>query len=464
MINFIHSALGLKRLKPAQKIAVSFLFVIITGAILLMLPISNRDFTFFDPIDALFTATSATCVTGLVTVVTYDQFNAFGQLVILVMIQVGGLGLMTLMASFILFVKSRLSMHEKLAMKEMLNQDKVFDMRKFLMDIIKYTALFESIGALLLSFQMIPEFGFLKGLWKSIFLSVSAFCNAGFDIIGNASLAPYVHNPLVCFTIISLIILGGLGFAVWFDLRDKLTPLFRREVTFKKFRKSLTLHTRLVLCMTAALILGTALLILLIEFQNTATIGDFTLPEKIMTAIFESVTLRTAGFATINYGGLMEATKFMMMLVMFIGGSPGGTAGGIKTTTFAVLILFIIATFKGKETVVFKRTILKETIIHAMAIFAINIIVLLTGIFLLCLLQGDAFLDMAFEAVSAMATVGLSTGLTPHLNVFGKLIIISLMFIGRIGIVTLIMSVMRSHRKEGNVKSLAYPSGNVIVG
>lgn len=464
MINFIHSALGWKRMKPAQKIAISFLFVILTGAFLLSLPISNRNFEFLNFIDALFTATSATCVTGLVTVVTYDQYNLFGQIVIISMIQIGGLGLMTLMAFFILFMKSRLSMQEKMAMKEVLNQDKVFDMRKFLMDIVKYTAIFEGIGAFLLSFQMIPDYGLFKGVWKAVFLSISAFCNAGFDIIGDASLAPYVHNPLVCFTIMSLIALGGLGFAVWFDVRDKITPLLKREISFRKFRKSLTLHTRLVLIMSAALILGTALLILLLEFQNTATIGSFTLPEKIMSSLFESVTLRTAGFATIAYGGLQEATKFLMMLVMFIGGSPGGTAGGIKTTTFAVLILFIIATFKGKEASVFKRTIVKDTIIHAMAIFAINIIVLLTGIFLLCVFQGLDFLDMAFEAVSAMATVGLTIGITPHLNVIGKLIIISLMFIGRIGIVTLVMSVMRSHKSEGHIKHVAYPNGNVIVG
>lgn len=464
MLNFIHSALGLERLKPAQKIAVSFLFVILTGAFLLMLPISNRDSNFLNPIDALFTATSATCVTGLVTVITYDQFNLFGQLVIIIMIQIGGLGLMTLMAFFILFVKSRLSMHEKLVMKEMLNQEKVFDMRKFLIDIIKYTVLFEGIGAILLCFQMIPEFGFIKGIWKSVFLSISAFCNAGFDIIGEASLAPYVHNPLVCFTIMSLIILGGLGFAVWFDVRDKLVSFVKREISFKKFRKSLNLHTRLVLITTLILIVGTAVVIFMIEYQNTATIGSYTMPEKIMSSLFESVTLRTAGFATINYGGLLQGTKFLMMLVMFIGGSPGGTAGGIKTTTFAVLLLFIIGTFKGKEAVAFKRTIARDTIIHAMTIFAINIIVLLTGIFLLCVFQGDPFLDMAFEAVSAMATVGLSTGITPGLNVIGKLIIISLMFIGRIGIITLVMSVIRSHKKDGNAKSLAYPTGNVIVG
>lgn len=464
MIGFIHSILGFRRLKPAQKIAVSFLLVIITGTVLLTLPISNRDFQFLDPIDALFTSTSATCVTGLVSVVTYDQYNAFGQAVILVMIQVGGLGLMTLMAFLILFVKSRLSMNEKMAMKEMLNQDKVLDMRRFLMDIIRYTGLFESIGAVLLSFVMIPQFGILKGIWKSVFLSVSAFCNAGFDIIGSDSLAPYVHDPLVCFTIMALIVLGGLGFAVWFDLRDKLTLLWKRDITWKKFRKSLTLHTRLVLGMTCILIFGTAMLILLMEFQNPETIGNFTFPEKIMTSLFESVTLRTAGFATISYGSLMQGTKFLMMLIMFIGGSPGGTAGGIKTTTIAVLLLFLAATFKGRETVVCRRTISKETILHALMIFSINIIVLLTGIFLLCVLQNDSFLDMAFEAVSAMATVGLTTGLTPHLNVFGKLIIISLMFIGRIGIVTLVMSVMRSNKKEGSKKSLAYPSGNVIVG
>lgn len=463
MVRYLHSVLNIKKMTPAQKIASSFLLVIIVGTALLTLPISNRDGQFLSVIDALFTATSATCVTGLVTVIPVEQFNLFGQVVVIALIQVGGLGLMTLMAVFILFLKSRLSMNEKIAMKEMLNQDKVFDMRKFLLDIISYTAIFEAIGAILLMFRMIPDYGVIKGIWKAIFLSISAFCNAGFDIIGDSSLIPYVNDPLVCITIMSLIVLGGLGFAVWFDVRDKILPLIKRKISFSKFRKSLTIHTRIVLYTTAALIAGTALIILLVEFNNAGTIGTFTFPEKVLTSFFESVTLRTAGFASVVYGNFNIAIKFIMMLVMFIGGSPGGTAGGVKTTTIAVLLFYVISMLTGKEqTVAFKRTISRDTIVHSVGIFFINIIVLFTGIFLLCLFEDQSISDLAFEAVSAMATVGLTLGITTSLGVAGKLIIITLMFVGRIGITTFVISLMR--RRSCNSKNVAYPSGNVIVG
>ena len=465
MTNFIHSVLGFKKLSPAQKIASSFLLVILSGTLLLMLPISNKNFQFLNWLDALFTATSATCVTGLSVFTVADQLNWFGQLILLLLIQVGGLGLMTFMAVFILIVKNRLSMNEKIAMKEMLNQDRVVNMRKFLLDILYYTLFFEAVGAILISFRMIPRFGLVDGSFKAVFLAVSAFCNAGFDTLGSVSLQEYVHDPLMCLTIMALIVLGGLGFAVWFDIRDKVGPLLHRRITFKKFRHSLSLHTKIVLSVSLFLIIIPGLLIMLVEFTNSRTLGDFNIFEKLMTAMFESIALRTAGFTTINYAGLKPATDLLMMVVMFIGGSPGGTAGGIKTTTIAVLVIYIISSLKGREhTVVLHRKIGRGIIIRAMGIFFINLVVLFTGIFLLNIVEQKPFLSLSFEAVSAMATVGSSLGITTSLGVGGKLIIIFLMYVGRIGISTLILSLTRNKPNRNSDNKVSFPNGNIIVG
>lgn len=465
MTNFIHSVLGFRKFSPAQKIASSFLLVILFGTLLLMLPISNRDGAFLSPLDALFTATSATCVTGLSVFTVADQLNWFGQVVLLLLIQVGGLGLMTFMAVFILIVKNRLSMNEKIAMKEMLNQDRVVNMRKFLLDILYYTLFFEAIGAILISFRMIPRFGLIDGGFKAVFLAISAFCNAGFDTLGSVSLQEYVHDPLMCLTIMFLIILGGLGFAVWFDIRDKIGPLMRREITIKKFRHSLSLHTKIVVSVSLVLIIIPGLLIMLVEWANPATLGNFNVLERLMTSMFESVALRTAGFTTINYGGLNPATSLLMMVVMFIGGSPGGTAGGIKTTTIAVLVIYVISMLKGKENaVVLRRTIGRGIIIRAMGIFFINMVVLFTGIFLLNVIEEKDFLSLSFEAVSAMATVGSSLGITSALSAGAKLVIIFLMYVGRIGISTLILSLTRPKPNRNAANKVSYPSGNIIVG
>lgn len=464
MVNYIHSVLDFRKFTPAQKIAASFLLVILVGTVLLTLPIAHRDQEIYSIVDALFTATSATCVTGLVVDVTLHEFTLFGQLVIMGLIQIGGLGLMTLMAVFVLLLKSRLSMHEKMAVKEMLNQDKVINMHNFLLDILKYTLIFEGCGMVLLSFRFVPEYGIWEGLFKSMFIAISAFCNAGFDVLGAVSLGAYVHDPLVIITVMALIVLGGLGFAVWFDLRDKVKPFVMGKVKLKKFRKSLSLHTRIVLDMTLVLVISSALLFFLLEFQNPGTLGTYTWWEKGLTSLFESVTLRTAGFASIDYAHLTLGSKFLMIIIMFIGGSPGGTAGGIKTTTLAVLIIYIISNLRGHaHTVMFRRTISMDIIIRAMGIFFINLITLITGIFLLCIMEDHDFIEIAFEAASAMATVGLTLGITSSLSVGGKIVIIILMFVGRIGITTLVLSLV-SHHSTNSENAVVYPNGNIIVG
>lgn len=336
-------------------------------------------------------------------------------------------------------------------------------MKQFLMDILKYTFLFESIGALLLAIRFLPKYGFALGMFKSLFIAVSAFCNAGFDILGNNSLMDVAHDPLIMLTIICLIVLGGLGFAVWFDLRDKLKIMFKKHSSKRKFWKSLNFHTRIVLTVTAFLIFFGTLLIFLLERNNPSTLQNKSLPQQLLVSLFEAVTLRTAGFASVDYGALTLATKYMMVLIMFIGGSPGGTAGGIKTTTAVILLMYIISNVKGKaQTVMMKRTISKELIIRAMGIFFINLLTLLLGIFLLCIFEVQDFISIVFEATSALATVGLTLGITGALTTVGKLVIIFLMFVGRIGITTLFLSLISQHSTVDH--SATYPNGSIIVG
>ncbi len=465
MSNLIHSVLGLRKLSPAQKIALSFLFVILVGAFLLMMPFSNKNGQFLNPVDALFMATSATCVTGLGVVTVADQFNLFGQIVMMLLIQVGGLGLMTFMAIFVLLLKNRLSINEKIAMKEMLNQDRVVNMKNFLLDILRYTLFFEAIGAILVSIRMIPRYGIADGIFKSVFLAISAFCNAGFDTLGSISLQEYVHDPLICLTVMSLIVLGGLGFAVWFDIRDKVRQVLQGKLKWRKLRHSLSFHTKIVLSVTAFLILVPGLLIMALEYNNPSTMQDFNIFEKLMSAMFESIALRTAGFTSINYAGLEPATSLLMMIVMFIGGSPGGTAGGIKTTTMAVLVVYLISSLRGKEhTVILRRNIRENVVIHAVGVFFINLVVLITGIFLLNITEQQTFLSLCFESVSALATVGSSLGITSSLTVWGRLIIIFLMYVGRIGISTFVISLIRFRPNRSSANKVSYPNGNIIVG
>ncbi len=446
---------------PAQKIAFSFLITIFIGAILLSLPMSTKNNQFFPFVDALFIATSCTCVTGLTTVVVSETFNLFGQFVMMVLIQIGGLGFLTLMAFVISKTRNKFRLKEKDTMKEMLNQDKVIDMKVFIQDIMKYTFLFELIGAILIAFTMVPEFGWIDGIFKSIFLAVSAFCNAGFDTLGQVSLQNYIDQPFFMIIIMLLIILGGLGFALWFDVRDQLKRWFKKEITFKKLKKSLSFHTKVVLFMTLFLIFIPAFIMLLLEWNNVDTIASFNVPQKILAMLFESVALRTAGFASIAYSGLQVSTSIIMILLMFIGGSPGGTAGGIKTTTMLIIMMHIISTLRQNEKVVlWKKTISKDVIVKAMGIFYLNIMVYFVGIFALSLVESFDFIAICFEVMSALATVGSTLGITSELSITGKLIISLIMYIGRIGIVTLLVSLLKKNQKQDLI---TYPQGNIIV-
>lgn len=452
-----------KKWSPAQQIAISFVFVITTGALLLWLPISNKiEGTGF--IDHLFTSTSAVCVTGLASVIPIVQYTIFGQFVMILLMQIGGLGLMTLIAVFLIFVGGKLSHTEKLAMAEAVNRPTLGNLSHFLKFILIYTAIFEGMGVFLLSLRFIPQFGFASGLYKALFVAVSAFCNAGFDNLATDNLIGYVNDPLVSLTVATLIVMGGLGFSVWFDLTQGAKSILKRKITFRSAVKHLRPHSKLVLWMTGILLASGMLFIFWVEYTNPSTLHPLSFGSKLLASYFQSATLRTAGFSTLNIGLLRPFTQFVMMIYMFIGGSPGGTAGGIKTTTFAILVLMIVAEIRGRnEVVIFGRSIPRETFRKSFIIFFMLLTTLFSGILLLTLTEKADFLTLAFEATSAIGTVGLSMGITPNLTILGKSIIIALMYLGRIGPLTLILSLGRSHH-NAKINEIKYPNADILIG
>lgn len=448
-------------LRPAQQIALGFFTVIMLGSVLLSLPIAQQVPVAY--IDNLFIATSAVCVTGLSPIVVSESYTIFGQVIIILLMQIGGLSLMTFIAFFLIAIGSKLNVSDKIVMQESLNRTTMEDIMQFIVFILRYTFVFQVLGIILLAIRFVPSFGVAQGLFHALFISVSAFNNAGFDVLGAVSLQAYATDPLVNFTVMFLIIMGGLGFSVWFDLRKSSTSLLKR-IPVKRIVTQLRVHVKLVLIFTVLLnVLGWAL-ILLIEFNNLNSLGSFAFLDKLMVALFQSVTLRTAGFATIDIGLLRPATQLIMMLFMFIGGSPGGTAGGIKTTTFALVLLYVITELRNKDSLVlFNKTISRDILRRAIAISVMSIGIVFIGIVSLLLVQDGGHLALMFEAFSAMGTVGLSMGITPSLNDAGKIVIMLLMFVGRIGPVVVAYT-LKSNRVMLRANLVEYPQGQVIVG
>lgn len=453
----------LKFVGPTRMIALSFAFVILTGAVLLYLPIANRPGQAVSFLNSLFVSASATCVTGLLPFAIIDQYNLFGQTVIIFLMQIGGLGLMSLLALFLTLLRRKLNFSEKKMLQDSLNKTDADNIPLFLRSIFLYTMMFEAIGMLLFCIRLIPEYGFFSGLYKSVFLSVSAFCNAGLDNLTRSSLAAYASDPLINLTVCGLIITGGLGFAVWFDLRRNLPQI--RKKSWRRCWNALSLHSRLVLTVTGGLLVSGTLIILLVEFTNPDTLGWMSFPQKVMAAFFQSTTLRTAGFSTIDFSMLRNSSLFIMLFYMIIGGSPGGTAGGIKTTTFSILFVLIASEIRDTENMtLFRRTLPRTTFHKAFAITLTYICILVASIFLLTLTDAAiGFLPLTFEAFSAIATVGLSAGVTPLLSSLGKVIIIILMYIGRVGPITIVLSLMRMKQKH-KTTCLVYPHGDVLIG
>lgn len=437
-------------LSPAQIVVVGFAVTILVGAMLLNLPFASKSGESVGFINALFTATSATCVTGLVVVDTGTYWTNFGKVVIIGLIQVGGLGFMSMATLFSMLVGKKISLRERLIIQESLNQNDLAGLVRLTRHILIGTFIIEAIGALLLSSVFIPEKGIMKGLAYGLFHSISAFCNAGFDLIGNGrSLTPYVDNITVNLTICSLIILGGLGFTVIADVLQKGKA------------QRLSLHTKIVLTMTAVLILAGFALFSLFEAGNPSTLGGLSAKGRVLGAFFQSVSPRTAGFNTIDLAAMTDSSKFLTIILMFIGGSPASTAGGIKTSTFALLVIAIITLIKGREHVeIYKRSIPYSAITKSLAVFGLAMTLVVTVTMILNITEKFDFLDILFEAVSAFGTVGLTLGITSGLTSIGKLVLIFTMFAGRVGALTILIALASREKKT----LLKYPEGKVIVG
>lgn len=451
-----------QRMSTMQMLVVGFFLVILVGAILLMLPFSNADgsITF---IDALFTATSAVCVTGLMTVVPATQFTVFGKLVLLGLIQVGGLGVIACATMFFIIIGRKITVKTRVVIQESYNLDTLSGLVSMVIKIIKMTICVELIGAVFYSIQFIPEYG-IVGVGYAIFHSVSAFCNAGIDLIGADGFLVYQLNPIVNFTTIVLIVIGGLGFPVWFDIIKTRKEFKKEKYTFGKYYRKLQLHSKIAIMVTAVLLLAGFVLFLVLEWDNPGTLGTLKPLEKVMAALFQSVTTRTAGFATINQGALNDESAFITCLFMFIGGSPAGTAGGVKTTTIFMLLLTCRAVVRGsKDTECFGRKIAEENIKTGMSVIIVAFIALMTGIILMCLFEEFAFIDIVYEVSSALGTVGLTRGITSELSTAGKLVDIVLMYIGRLGPITMALA-FGGYRRNSATNLRELPARRIIVG
>lgn len=450
------------RFSTMQLIAAGFLGTILLGGVLLYLPICNTKPIQFT--DALFTSTSAVCVTGLVTIVPATQFTVLGKGILLVLIQIGGLGVIACTFSFFLILKKKITLRERIIIQETYNMDTLSGLVKFLIKIIKGTFIVEGVGAILFSFQFVREYGLVEGVCYSIFHSVSAFCNAGIDILGNGSFTEYATNPLINFTTMSLIIIGGIGFTVWGDvLKNVFEDIGEEGYSVKKIFTKLTLHSKIAISMTLALILLGTVSFFVLEYANPETFGNMTFGEKLMASGFHSVSTRTAGFATVSQSGLTNGSKLITCLLMFVGGSPAGTAGGVKTTTVAMLILACRSVIKGgRDTECFGRRIAEDNIRTGLAVIILSMGFLIAGTVIVSVLESDVeFMRVLYETTSAMGTVGLSADLTPQLETASKYVIVMLMYIGRIGPVTMALIFGKGHTKD-RVREL--PEKRILVG
>lgn len=450
------------RLTTTQLLATGFLGIILLGGILLWLPISNtRPISL---IDALFTAVTSVCVTGLVTVTPAVQFTLFGKIVLLILIQIGGLGIIACVTAFFIIMKRRISLKERVVILEAYSMESLSGMVAMILRILKGTICLEGIGALLYSFRFVPEFGVVKGIGYSVFHAVSAFCNAGIDILGDSSFIPYADSVVVNFTTILLVVLSGLGFTVWQDLGQNLKKVWKKELELRRLFKKLRLHSKIVLIMTSVLIVSGTLAFLLLEYNNPGTIGDMSFGEKLMSSLFHSVSTRTAGFATVPQGELTQGTMFTTCILMFIGGSPGGTAGGVKTTTIAMLILCCVSVLQNKKDVeCFGRRIQADNIRTGICVVILAFVSLLAGTTLLTIFEGDVdFIRIMYETTSAIGTVGLSADLTSQLCTASKFVIMVLMYIGRLGPITFALAFGTGRKLKNHIRQL--PVQGILIG
>ena len=443
-----------RALSPTKIIAVTFLILILTGAFLLTLPAATRDGQGCDFLRALFTATSATCVTGLTPFDTYTQWSGFGQGVLLCLIEVGGLGFMSMATLFVFLLRRRIGLKQRMVMAQALSLNDMEGVVRLQRTVIFGSLSVEALGAAILAAYFTPRFDFWKALWLGVFHSVSAFCNAGFDVFGflepGASLMTFQNDPLVLLTLGALVVIGGLGFLVWEELAER-KPFGRMSV-----------YTRLVLSTTAALLLAGWVLTCLLEWNNPDTLGNMPVWEKLLNGFFQSVTLRTAGFAAVDQGKLTEGGKAVSMVIMLIGGSSGSTAGGLKTVTFVVLVLFIWARLRGRSTVcAFRRTIPASQVLDAMTIAIAMLILAMFGAVFICATSPVGFTNALYEAISALATVGLTADTTLRLSVPAQWLIILYMYFGRVGILTISLGFLTGDRAAERFR---YAQTSLLIG
>lgn len=439
------------RFNAVQILAIGFFTVILTGAILLSLPISSASGKATNFLDSLFVSTSATCVTGLVTIDTGTHWNYFGKTVIIILIQIGGLGFMSFATLFALLIGKKITLKERLLIQEAMNTFEIQGLVRLMRYILVFTFSVEGLGALLYSTQFIPEFGLLKGIYYSIWHAISSFCNAGFDLMGNfSSITGYYDNSVVVLNTAALIVAGGLGFTVWSELYNY------------KGVKKLSLHSKVVLTVTGVLIFGGALLMFIFEYNNPGTMKNMSLIDKINNSIFAAITPRTAGLNTVSTSDMTMAGRLLTIILMFIGGSPGSTAGGIKTATFGILVLTLVSIIKGREDVeVYGKRINKDTVYKSFALAMLSFALVTVVTMILSITEvGATFEYILYEVVSAFATVGLTLGLTPNLSEIGKVLIILTMYCGRVGPMTVVLAL--ANRKKSS--AIRYPEDKILVG
>ncbi|MBW4080992.1 Trk family potassium uptake protein [Paenibacillus sp. S150] len=438
------------KLSPPQILVLGFAAVILAGTLLLMLPVSSRTGEPLEFIDALFTATSATCVTGLAVVDTGTYFTLFGQIVIMVLIQIGGLGFMTMATLFALVLKRRISLRDRLILQEAMNQSSMEGIVRLIRKVLIYSLVIEAAAAAVLALRWAFDMPAGRALYFGIFHAVSMFNNAGFDIFGDyRSLTGYASDPVVNLVVIFLIVSGGIGFIVMSDLAE-----YRRK-------RRLSLHSKVVLWTTAALILTGTAVFLVFEFTNSHTLGPLGFGGKLWAAFFQSVTPRTAGANTLDIAGMRQASQFFMVILMFIGASPGSTGGGIKTTTFTLMVGAVISMLRGREDIVlFRYRLAQERVFKALTITLLALLLIVSVSMVLSTTEERPFLMILFETTSAFSTVGLSMGLTPELTQAGKILICLTMFAGRLGVLTLAYALGPKQGKP----LYKYPEGKMIIG
>ena len=441
---------------PTEILIFGFALFILFGAFLLMLPVSSQSGQATGFVNALFTSTSSVCVTGLVVVDTGTYWSVFGQAVICFLVEIGGLGFMSFATMFFVLAGKRITIKDRILIQSSVNMDSLSGIVRFVKYIFFSAISIQAIGAILLSFVFVPDFGLTKGIGFSVFHSVASFCNAGFDLMGDyKSLTGYVDNFMVNFVVCALIVLGGLGFAVTSDL-----------IYVRKFRK-MSMHSKVVLVSTGFLLIAGFVLFFIFEFNNPQTMGNLSWHGKFLASMFQSVTPRTAGSNTIDIAGLTKPSIFLTMLLMFVGASPGSTGGGVKTTTVAIVLMTVGSVLYGKKDVIaFKRTILGPLIRRSISILVIASGLVFFMIFVLLCTEPQASFDVVvFEVLSAFGTVGLTMGLTPHLSIAGKLAISLTMFIGRLGPLTIAYAISRSEKRaRENVGTIKLPEGNIMIG